>query len=219
MSGSAPPGEEAPPAAAGSSGGKGGGWFAAFNAAVKRLKRQVLALHYANQDPRTGWLPRFFILLALAYVLSPVDLIPDFIPVLGLLDDLLILPGLMLLAVRLIPKEVMEDARRRAEHEPLRLHRSWGTAAMVFAMWDGALLWGVWWACSHFGGVALQPYKLWIVAGLGVALAAMEVAWLVVGHRREQQLESVHDAAGVLPELQEALLERGSEGVHAYLEP
>ena len=177
MSGSAPPGEEAPPAAAGSSGGKGGGWFAAFNAAVKRLKRQVLALHYANQasgkqprrnqlarweaklrscealsaalapllcspppprpsaparisctawthrsppwrllsppcagltiskshlatpsaiftqDPRTGWLPRFFILLALAYVLSPVDLIPDFIPVLGLLDDLLILPG------------------------------------------------------------------------------------------------------------------------------
>ena len=57
------------------------------------------------------------------------------------------------------------------------------------------------------------------MAGLGVALAAMEVAWLVVGHRREQQLESVHDAAGVLPELQEALLERGSEGVHAYLEP
>ena len=46
------------------------------------------------------------------------------------------------------------------QHEPLRLHRSWGTAAMVFAMWDGALLWGVWWACSHFGGVALQPYKV-----------------------------------------------------------
>ena len=58
------------------------------------------------QDPRTGWYAKILPLLVLAYALSPIDLIPDFIPVLGLVDDLLLLPLLILVAVVLIPKEV-----------------------------------------------------------------------------------------------------------------
>ncbi|KAL4440609.1 hypothetical protein ABPG75_003610 [Micractinium tetrahymenae] len=193
------------------------GWWAAFNGAVKKLKRQVLALHYANQDPRTGLLPRIFILLALAYALSPIDLIPDFIPVLGLVDDLLILPGLLLLAMWLIPKDVMEQAKQRAEHEPLRLHMAWGTAALVFVLWDGAILAATWWGLGRWGGEALQPHKVWIVAGLGAALLAAEVGWMVAAHRKEARLRGALSAANTQPDLQEALLDGGSQA--EYLEP
>lgn len=64
-----------------------------FKAAVKALKREILALNYALKDRGVGWLPRIVAMLAIAYALSPLDLIPDFIPVLGLIDDLIILPG------------------------------------------------------------------------------------------------------------------------------
>ncbi|EFN53849.1 hypothetical protein CHLNCDRAFT_14586, partial [Chlorella variabilis] len=113
--------------------------------AVKKLKREVLALHYATHDARLGVLPRLLAFLAIAYALSPLDLIPDFIPVLGLVDDVLILGALLFVAIRLIPHEVMEDARRRAEREPLRLHKNWGMAIVFFAMWDALLLALVWW--------------------------------------------------------------------------
>ncbi len=70
-----------------------GGWWAGLKATVKRLKREVLALHYATHDPRLTLLPRLLAFLAIAYALSPLDLIPDFIPVLGVVDDVLILGG------------------------------------------------------------------------------------------------------------------------------
>lgn len=69
------------------------GLLARLKAAVKRLKREVLALSFAMHDPRTGLGPRAIAGLAIAYALSPIDLIPDFIPIVGLVDDLLILPG------------------------------------------------------------------------------------------------------------------------------
>ncbi len=77
-----------------------------FKDQVKALKQDVLALYYAAHDPRTPWLARLLPLLAVAYALSPLDLIPDFIPVLGLLDDLLLLPVLIWLSVKLIPQQV-----------------------------------------------------------------------------------------------------------------
>lgn len=69
------------------------GWYQKFKNAVKKMKREVLAVYYAIQDPEVGYLPRAVAGVALAYALSPLDLIPDFIPILGLIDDLLILPG------------------------------------------------------------------------------------------------------------------------------
>ena len=66
--------------------------FQRFKLAVKALKRELLSMYYASLDDETGWFPRLLIAFALAYALSPIDLIPDFIPILGLVDDLILLP-------------------------------------------------------------------------------------------------------------------------------
>lgn len=84
------------------------GLYARFKAAVKQLKRDVLALYYAVHDPRTPFLSKLLPWLVLAYALSPLDLIPDFIPVLGFLDDMLLLPLGLWLSYKLIPAEVRE---------------------------------------------------------------------------------------------------------------
>jgi uncharacterized membrane protein YkvA (DUF1232 family) len=108
---------------------------AALKARAKDLKRQLGAVYYASRDPRVGALPKALILVCLAYALSPVDLIPDFIPVLGCLDDLVIIPALIGLAIKMIPEEVYEEARRRAEAEPLSLRKNWFFAAVFILLW------------------------------------------------------------------------------------
>jgi uncharacterized membrane protein YkvA (DUF1232 family) len=109
-----------------------------FKHAVHALKREVLVLYYASQEPETGWLPRLLILIAVGYALSPIDLIPDCIPVLGLLDDMILLPLLLWLARRLTPTSVLERARERADNEPLMLPRSIGAAVFVGVTWLAA---------------------------------------------------------------------------------
>lgn len=69
------------------------------------------------RHPRTPWPARIILGLAVAYLLSPIDLIPDFIPVLGQLDDLLIVPGLFTLALKLIPKEVVAECREKVKSQ------------------------------------------------------------------------------------------------------
>ncbi len=81
---------------------------------VRSLKREILALYLACRDPRTPWYAKLVVGLNVAYALSPIDLIPDPIPVLGYLDDLILLPLGILLARKLIPDDVIEDCRRRA---------------------------------------------------------------------------------------------------------
>jgi uncharacterized membrane protein YkvA (DUF1232 family) len=75
----------------------------------------VLALYLARRDPRVRWYVKMLAVATAAYALSPIDLIPDFIPVLGYLDDLVLLPLAILLVVRLVPPEVMADLRAEAE--------------------------------------------------------------------------------------------------------
>jgi len=81
---------------------------------ARQLKREVHTVAIAARDPRTPWYVKALIFFVVAHTLSPIDLIPDFIPILGYLDDLIITPGGLWLAVRLIPPEVMEDARAMA---------------------------------------------------------------------------------------------------------
>ncbi len=80
------------------------------------IKEQVHALYLASRDRRTPWYAKAVAGLVVAYALSPIDLIPDFIPVLGYLDDLLIVPAGMALAIKLIPREVMQEAREKAKN-------------------------------------------------------------------------------------------------------
>lgn len=81
---------------------------------ARTIKRDVHALWLAARDPRTPWVAKVLALAVTAYALSPIDLIPDFIPVIGYLDDLVIVPLGVLLIVRLIPPELMDEYRASA---------------------------------------------------------------------------------------------------------
>lgn len=80
-----------------------------------RLKAETLALYFAARNPATPWYAKFLVAAIVAYALSPIDLIPDFIPILGYLDDLILLPLGIALAIRLIPSEVLAACRVRAQ--------------------------------------------------------------------------------------------------------
>jgi uncharacterized membrane protein YkvA (DUF1232 family) len=82
---------------------------------VKRLKSETYALYLAAKDPRVPWYAKALIIFVVAHTLSPIDLIPDFIPVLGYLDDLIIAPLGIAIAIKLIPEEVMAESRLRAQ--------------------------------------------------------------------------------------------------------
>jgi uncharacterized membrane protein YkvA (DUF1232 family) len=79
-----------------------------------RLKTETYALYYAYKDPRSPWYAKLLAAFVVAHTLSPIDMIPDFIPVLGYLDDLIITPLGLALVLRMIPEEVMIDARQKA---------------------------------------------------------------------------------------------------------
>jgi uncharacterized membrane protein YkvA (DUF1232 family) len=79
------------------------------------LKRETIALSIATRDPRVPWYAKAFMVLVLAYAFSPIDLIPDFVPVLGYLDDLVIIPLGILLTVKMVPPQVMIDARKQVD--------------------------------------------------------------------------------------------------------
>ena len=81
---------------------------------ARALKNEAFAVYLAAKDPRTPWYAKALIFFVVAHTFSPIDLIPDFIPVLGYLDDLIITPGGLWLAVRMIPPEVLEEARKTA---------------------------------------------------------------------------------------------------------
>ena len=120
------------------------GWLARTKLWARGIKRDVVTVYYAARDPRTPWAARLLALLVAAYALSPIDLIPDFIPVLGYLDDVLLVPLGLLLVMRLLPPEVLADARRQAA---LRLARprSRVAAAVVVALWLAACAVCLWW--------------------------------------------------------------------------
>jgi uncharacterized membrane protein YkvA (DUF1232 family) len=84
---------------------------------ARTLQADVRALLIAFRDPRTPWAARGMIVLVAAYALSPIDLIPDFIPVLGYLDDLILIPAGIALAIRMIPLQVMADSRKTAQQD------------------------------------------------------------------------------------------------------
>ena len=111
----------------------------------RELKNQIYALYYASRDERTPWYAKALAVLVVAYALSPIDLIPDFIPVLGYLDDLIIVPGGIALALRLIPREVMVEAREKARQAAAidKLPR-WigiGITIMIWLLGLGAIAW------------------------------------------------------------------------------
>ena len=111
---------------------------------ARRVRRDVRALWIAARDRRTPWYAKLLAGAVVAYALSPIDLIPDFVPVLGYLDDLILLPLGILLAVRLVPKPLMQEYRAAAARLEDRRASKAGLAVIV-AIWLCAAGLALWW--------------------------------------------------------------------------
>ena len=118
---------------------------------ARRIKRDTYALYLAVRDPRTPWYAKVVAACVVAYAFSPIDLIPDFIPVLGYLDDVIIVPAGIVLALKLIPAEVMADCRARADaNRPSSKPRNYLGAAAIVALWLLLAALAIRWAVSIF---------------------------------------------------------------------
>lgn len=106
-----------------------------LKARARALKRETHALYFAARDPRTPWLAKLVIAIVVAYALSPIDLIPDFIPILGYLDDILLLPLGIYFALKLIPAAVLADARHAAHQASFNLSASRAAAVVIILLW------------------------------------------------------------------------------------
>jgi uncharacterized membrane protein YkvA (DUF1232 family) len=121
-------------------------WVSSLKAWARDVKRDVVALYFAARDPRVPWYAKSVAAAVAAYALSPIDPIPDFIPVLGHLDGLVVVPLGIMLAIKLIPPEVMAEHRAvavAAEGRPT----SRVAVAVIIAIWvaaAGFLIWVFW---------------------------------------------------------------------------
>jgi uncharacterized membrane protein YkvA (DUF1232 family) len=115
------------------------------------IKVDLVAVWLASRDPRVPWYAKAVAGAAAAYALSPIDLIPDFIPVIGYLDDLIIVPLLIMLAIRLTPAELMAEFRAEAVHREELPHSHAGAIGIVMIWITGAalILWAFWPSGAH----------------------------------------------------------------------
>ena len=129
--------------------------LARFRGRVRDLKSECIALYFAGRHPQTPWYAKLLVAGVVAYALSPIDLIPDFVPVLGLMDDLIILPLGIGLAIKLVPSSVMDECRARARAGAMP-----GTpagrlaAAIIILIWTALSVWGVLWVYETFFSTA-----------------------------------------------------------------
>ena len=121
--------------------------LARLRSRARELKRELIALALAVRHPRTPWYSRLIVAGCVAYALTPVDLIPDAIPIVGFIDDLIFIPLAIALAVRFIPEPVLADCRARSRELEARVPRLsasawwliggvWITAVTAIALWS-----------------------------------------------------------------------------------
>ena len=116
---------------------------------AKRLKSEIYALYLAARDPRTPWYAKVLAIFIIGYALSPIDLIPDFIPVLGYLDDLIIVPTGIALLLKIIPNGVLQEYREKAQSQPTSVRRNWIAGTIIILVWLSLIyialrfLWGI----------------------------------------------------------------------------
>ena len=126
------------------------GWLNSLKRWARSLKRDVVALWLAARDRRTPIMAKIVAGSVAAYALSPIDLIPDFIPILGYLDDLLIVPLGIALAIRLMPTPLMSEFRKLAESRNERPISRAGLLAII-AIWLAATALAIWWLWINLG--------------------------------------------------------------------
>ena len=112
--------------------------FEGWKAKALKLKQEVYAVYLASRDRRVPWCARLVAIVVVAYAFSPIDLIPDPIPVLGYLDDLILIPLGIALVIKLIPAEVLQDCRGKAE-STMRAGKpkNWVAGVIIILIWVG----------------------------------------------------------------------------------
>ena len=116
---------------------------------AKLLRNEIHALYLAARDPKTPWYAKVLAAFIIGYALSPIDLIPDFVPVLGYLDDLVIVPAGITLLIRLVPAGVLQECREKAQSQPMSMRRNWIAGIIIVLFWllliyvALSLLWGI----------------------------------------------------------------------------
>jgi uncharacterized membrane protein YkvA (DUF1232 family) len=109
---------------------------------AKKLKKQIYILYLAYKDERVTWYAKLFTACVVAYAFSPIDLIPDFIPILGYLDDIIIVPLGIMLALKMLPKSVIRNCTERAE-ELMKAGKpkNWIVGSIIIIIWTLLFAW------------------------------------------------------------------------------
>ncbi|MDP3701418.1 MAG: YkvA family protein [Hylemonella sp.] len=130
-------------------------WLDGLKQRARALKAETYVLYLAARHPGTPWYAKLLVAVIVAYAFSPIDLIPDFVPVLGYLDDLVLLPLGIVLVIRLLPPAVLAECRVRAQ-ERLQGGKpvSRVAAAVIVAIWLGLAALGLAWGWRYWNAVA-----------------------------------------------------------------
>jgi uncharacterized membrane protein YkvA (DUF1232 family) len=107
---------------------------------AKKMQSEVLALYLAYKEPGVPWYAKLWVLIVVGYAFSPIDLIPDFIPILGYLDDFVLIPLGVVIAIKMIPQPIMEEARIMAETMVIR-PKSQIVAIFIVVIWLMMFVW------------------------------------------------------------------------------
>ena len=109
---------------------------------ARNLKKQIYILYFAYRDERVSWYAKIFTAFVVAYAFSPIDLIPDFIPILGYLDDVVLIPLGIMLAMKMIPKSVVADSEVKAEELMKKgKPKNWVVGLLIIFVWILILIW------------------------------------------------------------------------------
>ncbi|WP_423800965.1 YkvA family protein [Neobacillus sp. SAB-20_R2A] len=109
---------------------------------AKGLKKNIFVLYLAYKDPRVPWYAKLLAICVVAYAFSPIDLIPDFIPILGYLDDIILVPLGIKLALKMIPKDVVHDCELKAQEMMTNgKPKNWIAGSIILAIWLIILIW------------------------------------------------------------------------------
>lgn len=123
-----------------------------LKAKAREIKRELKALNFALMDPRTPRLARWLGVAVMAYALSPLDLIPDFVPVLGYLDDIILLPLGIVAVLKMLPDEVLAEARAKAaDDESGKGPPNWLVGGLIVCLWVACLAAVGWWLYRRYG--------------------------------------------------------------------
>ncbi|MEB2630760.1 DUF1232 domain-containing protein [Peribacillus frigoritolerans] len=111
---------------------------------ARSLKRQIFILYFACKDERVPWHAKVFTACVVAYAFSPIDIIPDFIPILGYLDDVILVPIGIMIALKMIPKSVLTDCEGKAEEMMKNgKPKNWIVGSLIVMIWVLIIIWAI----------------------------------------------------------------------------